>query len=197
MSTSSLRRQPAQSRGAARVDQLLDACGRLLDERGYESLTTRAVAERAGASIGSFYQFFADKAGLVAAFGQRNLDRFTERITAELEARPPHDWTALVDVVLDEYVTMRRTVPGFGVVDFAQLGSDQTSDLVAARLAELTAASLAVPDTPELRRVLRVAVEVAEALVRYAFRADPAGSPELLVETRHVILRYLGPHLAR
>lgn len=197
MSTPSLRRQPAQRRGAARVDQLLDACGQLLDEGGYDSLTTRAVVERAGASIGSFYQFFADKAGLVAAFGQRNLDRFTERITAQLAATPPEDWTGLVDVVLDEYVTMRRTVPGFGVVDFAQLGSDETSDLVADRLAELTTASLNVLDTPDLRRALRVAVEVAEALVRFAFRADPNGSAELLAETRQVILRYLEPHLAR
>lgn len=191
-----MRRQPAQRRGAARVDQLLDACGELLDDGGYESLTTRAVAERAGASIGSLYQFFADKAALVAAFGQRNLDWFSERITAKLEATPPDDWTALVDVVLTEYVTMRRTVPGFGVVDFAQLGSDETSDLVASRLAELTATSLDVPDTPAVRLALRVAVEVAEALVRFAFRADPAGSAELLAETRQAILRYLEPYLA-
>ncbi|HEX6196876.1 MAG TPA: TetR/AcrR family transcriptional regulator [Jiangellaceae bacterium] len=192
-----LRRQPAQRRGAERVDRLLDACGQLLDEGGYQALTTRAVAERAGSSIGSFYQFFADKAALVAAFGQRNLDRFTVRIVAQLEAAPQDHWTGLVDVVLDEYVRMRRTVPGFGVVDFAQLGSDETSDLVARRLAELAAVSLEVPDTPELRRALRVAVEVAETLVRYAFRADPSGSPELLAEARQVILRYLEPHLTR
>jgi AcrR family transcriptional regulator len=197
MTGPSLRRQPAQRRGAARVDQLLDACGQLLEEGGYESLTTRAVAERAGSSIGSLYQFFADKAALVAAFGQRNLDRFTERITASLEAGPPGDWTALVDVVLDEYVAMRRTVPGFGIVDFAQLGSDETSDRVAGQLTELTASVLTMPATDELRRALRVAVEVAEALVRLAFRANPSGSPELLAETRQVILRYLKPHLDR
>lgn len=190
-----LRRQPAQRRGAIRVDQILDACGQLLDEVGFDALTTRAVAERAGSSIGSFYQFFTDKLALVSAFGQRNLDRYIARISALLEADPPADWPDMLDTVLDEYVRHRRTVPGFGVVDFALLGDGDASTEVAKRIATLIDQHLGVPPSATLMRALRVAVEAADALIRLAFRDDRTGDPALLDESRRMISGYLAPYL--
>jgi AcrR family transcriptional regulator len=177
------------------VGQLLDACGELLDEVGYDGLTTRAVAERAGSSIGSLYQYFADKTSLVQAFGQRNLDRFMARISSMLGADPPAHWSAMLDVVLDEYIARRRTVPGFGVVDFALVGDGDASLLLADGLAELIVRHFDQPDTPDLRRALRVAVEAADALVRLAFQGNPQGDPDLLAETRQLISGYLATHL--
>lgn len=192
-----LRRQPAQRRGAERVDLLLDACGELLEEVGYDGLTTRAVARRARSSIGSYYQFFGSKPSLVRAFGQRNLDRYLARVTARLEEAPPARWTDLLEVVLDEYVAMRRSVPGFGVVDFALVGAGDASERVADHLMRLIAKHHGWKDGADLRRALRVSVETADALVRLAFRADDSGDPRLLSETKLVIsgylVRYLGP----
>lgn len=192
-----LRRQPAQRRGAERVDLLLDACGELLDEVGYDALTTRAVARRAKSSIGSYYQFFGSKTSLVRAFGQRNLDRYLARVTSRLEAAPPARWPDLLDVVLDEYVAMRRSVPGFGVVDFALVGAGDASERVADHLMELIARYHCRQDGADLRRALRVSVETADALVRLAFRTGAPGDPRLLVEAKLVIsgylARYLGP----
>ena len=62
-----LRRLPVQERSAARVERMLDVCAALVDELGYEALTTTLVAERAGVAIGSVYQFFPDKRALVQA----------------------------------------------------------------------------------------------------------------------------------
>jgi AcrR family transcriptional regulator len=190
-----LRRRPAQQRGAARVDQLLDACGQLLDEVGFDALTTRAVAERAGSSIGSFYQFFDDKVGLVSAFGQRNLDRYVAGIGMMLAADPPGGWPAMLDTLLDKYIEHRRTVPGFGVVDFALLGDGDASARLAEHIAELIGRYLGLPSGPALLRALRVAVEAADALIRLAFRDDRSGDPALLAETRRMISGYLAPHL--
>ena len=55
------RRKPRQQRGVATRDALLDATATLLDEVGYDGLTTKEIAVRAGTSIGAFYQFFANK----------------------------------------------------------------------------------------------------------------------------------------
>ena len=55
------RRVPQQSRGVATRAALLDATATLLDEVGYDGLTTKETAARAGTSIGAFYQFFANK----------------------------------------------------------------------------------------------------------------------------------------
>ncbi|GGS01540.1 hypothetical protein GCM10010252_45210 [Streptomyces aureoverticillatus] len=59
-----LRRVPVQRRSAERLTRILDACADLLDETGYEDLTTRLVAERAGVPIGSVYRFFGNKRAL-------------------------------------------------------------------------------------------------------------------------------------
>ena len=55
-----LRRAPVQRRSTERLARILDACARELDEGGYERLSTRGVAARAGVPIGSVYRFFAD-----------------------------------------------------------------------------------------------------------------------------------------
>lgn len=190
-----LRRRPAQRRGAARVDRLLDACGLVLDDVGFDGLTTRAVAERAGSSIGSFYQFFDDKVGLVSAFGQRNLNRYVADITARFAADPPDGWSAMLDTVLDAYIEHRRTVPGFGVIDFALLGDGDASARLAEHIAGLIERHLGVAESVNLLRALRVAVEAADALIRLAFREDQSGAPAVLVETKRMISGYLATYL--
>src|SRR3954470_13393502 len=123
--TSTLRRRPAQRRSVERVERMLDECALLLDEVGYEALTTKEVARRAEVPIGTFYQFFSDKQGLVRALALRNLDAFLHRITERLteritEANLDH-WTDLVELAIDEFVAMKRTTPGFAVVDFGEV----------------------------------------------------------------------------
>jgi AcrR family transcriptional regulator len=190
-----MRRRPTQRRGAVRVDRLLDACGELLDEVGYEALTTRAVAARAGSSIGSFYQFFGDRNQLIRVFGERNLERYLGRITRLLESNRPSGWAGMLDVVFDEYVMHRRSVPGFGVVDFALAGGGDASQRLADQLGELINKLFDRPTTAELRRALRIAVETADALVRLAFCDDPRGDPALLREARTVVRCYLASYL--
>lgn len=190
-----MRRRPTQLRGAVRVDRLLDACGELLDEVGYDALTTRSVAARAGSSIGSFYQFFGDKNQLVRAFGERNLERYLGRIIRLLESDRPSGWADLLDLVFDEYVFHRRSVPGFGVVDFALAGGEDASQRLADKLGELINKLFDRPTTAELRRALRVAVETADALVRLAFRDDRGGDTALLREARTVVRCYLANYL--
>ena len=56
-----------QRRSAERLARILDACAELLDETGYEELSTRAVAVRAGVPIGSVYRFFGNKRALADA----------------------------------------------------------------------------------------------------------------------------------
>ncbi|HWC96145.1 MAG TPA: TetR/AcrR family transcriptional regulator [Candidatus Sulfopaludibacter sp.] len=61
------RRVPCQERGERRVAELIDAAELVIAEAGYESATMSAIAEHAGASIGSLYQFFPNKASITQA----------------------------------------------------------------------------------------------------------------------------------
>jgi len=71
-----LRRVPRQPRGRRRVDALLDAAAAEISDAGYEAATMCSIATRAGASIGSLYQFFPNKVAVVQALRRRYCDEF-------------------------------------------------------------------------------------------------------------------------
>ncbi len=65
------RKLPAQSRSNATVSAVLEAAARILERYGFEGYTTNAIAERAGVSIGSFYQYFPNKDAVTVALLER------------------------------------------------------------------------------------------------------------------------------
>ncbi|MGW6705252.1 TetR family transcriptional regulator [Streptomyces sp. NPDC054956] len=192
-----LRRTPIQQRSADRLARILDACAELLDETGYENLSTRAVAVRAGVPIGSVYRFFGNKRAMAIALAHRNLDRYGDAIEERLADLPATDWRPVVDVVLDEYLVMKREVPGFALVDFGvpapppEGPASDPNHLVAVRLTELLAGHLELTPDAALERAVLVAVEATDALIQLAFRNDPAGDPEIVAETRAMMHAYL------
>ncbi|MFE5805959.1 TetR family transcriptional regulator [Streptomyces sp. NPDC056491] len=193
----SLRRTPIQQRSADRLARILDACADLLDETGYENLSTRAVALRAGVPIGSVYRFFGNKRAMAIALAHRNLDRYVDGIADRLADLPATDWRPVVDAVLDEYLAMKRSVPGFALVDFgvpappAEGPEADPNHQVADRLTELLSAHLGLTPDATLERAVLVAVEATDALIQLAFRADPAGDPGIVAETRAMMHAYL------
>jgi len=81
-----VRRQPKQRRARMTVEAVLDAVVRLLKREGAEAVTTNRVAEVAGVSIGSIYQYFPDKRAIFAALHQRHvreIDRMVESTLIE------------------------------------------------------------------------------------------------------------------
>ncbi|MEU9184510.1 TetR/AcrR family transcriptional regulator [Streptomyces sp. NPDC048484] len=197
----SLRRAPVQRRSAERLTRILDACADLLDEVGYDALSTRAVALRAGVPIGSVYRFFGNKRAMADALAQRNLDIYTDRVTRRLqETGGGAGWRTAMDAVLDEYLAMKRTAPGFALVDFGNQIPVGTRDAepntrVADRLTEMLSAYLdRVPDD-DLRRTFLIAVEAADTLVQLAFRLDPSGDERVMDETRELLRAYLSRSL--
>ncbi|MCX5089212.1 TetR family transcriptional regulator [Streptomyces sp. NBC_00365] len=192
----SLRRAPVQRRSAERLTRILDACAALLDEVGYDALSTRAVAQRAGVPIGSVYRFFGNKRAMADALAQRNLERYTERVTERLRATDAQGWRAAMDAVLDEYLAMKRTAPGFSLVDFGNqipVGSRdaEPNTHVADRLTDLLSDYLDRTPDEDLRRVFLVAVEAADSLVHLAFRIAPEGDERIIGEARELLRAYL------
>ncbi|MFE9453208.1 TetR family transcriptional regulator [Streptomyces sp. NPDC006739] len=193
----SLRRAPVQRRSAERLTRILDACADLLDEVGYDALSTRAVALRAEVPIGSVYRFFGNKRQMADALAQRNLERWSERVRERLGEAERGDWRAAMDAVLDEYLAMKRTAPGFSLVDFGNqipVGTRQSepNHRVAERLTAMLSGYLGRESDDRLRRTFLVAVETADTLVQLAFRIDPEGNPEIITETRELLRAYLG-----
>ncbi|MCF2131175.1 TetR family transcriptional regulator [Streptomyces sp. NPDC048171] len=192
-----LRRAPVQRRSAERLTRILDACADLLDEVGYDALSTRAVALRADVPIGSVYRFFGNKRQMADALAQRNLERYAERVTERLTETGDGGWRCALDAVLDEYLAMKRTAPGFSLIDFGNqipVGDRATvpNHRVAERLTELLSGYLGRRPDDDLRRVFLVAVETADTLVQLAFRVAPDGDAKIIEEARELLRAYLG-----
>lgn len=190
-----LRRVPVQGRSVARVQRMLDACAELVDEVGYEGLTTTLLAERAGVAIGSVYQFFPDKRAVMQALTERSVQEYLRRLTGRCADPSLATWWDAVVASIDEYVDMHRTVPGFRALSLAaggrrEAGRDHHA-AVTSRLAEVLVARFGVPDTPRLRFTIAIAVEAADALVKLAFRRSPDGDEAVLAEMRTLLSGYL------
>ena len=65
------RRQPRQKRARETVARILDATAELLDEQGFERLTTNAIAQRSGLNVASLYGYFPNKFAVMAALWER------------------------------------------------------------------------------------------------------------------------------
>jgi AcrR family transcriptional regulator len=199
----SLRRMPVQGRSLARVHRMLDACAALVDEVGYEDLTTTLLAERAGVAIGSVYQFFPDKRAIVQALTSRNLTAYIERLSERIADSGLTKWWDAVDAAIDEYIDMHRNTPGFSTLHFGDVVDrnllDEERDnnsVIVEQLRGLLVKDFGVEDTAEVGFALAIAVEIADSLIKAAFRRDARGDEAVLSEAKELIREYLYRKLA-
>jgi len=89
----SSRKQPKQARSADLVATILDAAAQVLAKEGAQRFTTARVAEKAGVSIGSLYQYFPNKAAILFRLQSDEWRRTAELLRGILEdvRRPPFD----------------------------------------------------------------------------------------------------------
>src|SRR6218665_150213 len=74
------RKMPRQARSAATVDAIHEATIQVLLTGGLSRLTTTRVAERAGVSVGTMYQYFPQKQALIYAVVQQHLGLIAEAV---------------------------------------------------------------------------------------------------------------------
>jgi AcrR family transcriptional regulator len=149
------RKRPRQARSQRMVGGLLDATEDILRSHGYEGASTNRIARAARVSVGSLYQYFGDKDGLIGATLERALGREAERIAEVAEAARPAPLPNGVAQVVSAAVRSRldqrallgvlaehgpRFGPGTSAQHLARLQrghADPLQRLVSARRAEL------------------------------------------------------------
>lgn len=194
------RKLPRQDRAKFTVDAILDATARVLTEEGYELTSTNRVAEVAGVSIGSLYQYFPGREALISAL----IDRHRERVLTAIADR-------LGKIAAD--ASLPDVVRGF--VEASLLGHSVETSLhqVLAEVPRRAAKLRQLHDTSGLIELLRphllchrsriraerfelalsLAVQTVEALTHaVALEEIAGGGDEVTAEIATVVLRYLG-----
>jgi AcrR family transcriptional regulator len=78
------RKEAAQERSRATVEALVDATARILVREGFDKASTNRIAEVAGVSVGSLYQYFPSKEALVVAVIERHQQEIMQVVRGEL-----------------------------------------------------------------------------------------------------------------
>ena len=94
-------KEPKRERGKQRVAALIDAGAELFAEKGYEATTMTEIASRAGAAIGSLYQFFPSKEALAEALFNRFAERAAAAFARVEELAPGRSPAELADLFID------------------------------------------------------------------------------------------------
>ncbi|MGO4113665.1 TetR/AcrR family transcriptional regulator [Rhizobium ruizarguesonis] len=102
------RKRPQQARASATLDAIFEATIQLLVKDGYPMLTTTRVAERAGVSVGTMYQYFPHKQALIYAVSERYLEILAEKIEREVSGLPA---AAMAEALIDTYWAAKTERP--------------------------------------------------------------------------------------
>ena len=84
-SSEPLRRAPTQERAQRTIEAIFEATAQIVESDGEAGLTTNKVAQKAGFSIGTLYQYFPSKEAIVLAMSQRERERFMAAMQAALD----------------------------------------------------------------------------------------------------------------
>lgn len=198
------RRRPRQERSQALVDAILDATAELLARDGPARTTTNRVAERAGVSVGSIYQYFPDKQALFAALGER----YVGELRGALDAVWPRVADATVDRIVAELLgalvaVSQRDAALSGMLHLTAIPArvfepiDAFERDLEARAAELLtrhAARLASPP-PDPALTARLLVRALGGLVGRTLASEPAliREPRFFAELIRLVRGSLGP----
>lgn len=104
------RRTPRQGRSRALCDAILVAAARVFDRLGYDAANTNHVAELAGVSVGSLYQYFPNKDALLTALHERHAEDVAAAVAAAL-ADPDAPTELVVRRLVAELFALHRQHP--------------------------------------------------------------------------------------
>jgi AcrR family transcriptional regulator len=196
------RKKPRQERSRATVEVILEAAAHVLVSSGYEAATTKEIAERAGVSIGSLYQYFPSKEALVALLVERLYQRVLRVLADNLVAHSAADLEKGVREMVGALVEAYAVNPRLQKVLLEQsprIGPLQVLRDVEARMELLVQNSLSRVREFEHSRNIGLVVFVLLRALRGAIwaalteRPELIGTPELVEELSLLVLGYLRP----
>lgn len=200
------RKAPRQSRSQATVTAILDATARILVERGLAAASTNAIAERAGVSVGSLYQYFPNKEALVSALHARHGEQMVaviqRALTKAMDATLEDALTGLIEATVEAH---RVDTDLHQVLEEQHSGKDMEAmhqeyvDVMEERVVLLLARHRDEITAPDLKLAAFMLMNAAHGLIHAVVLQRPKGVSlkQATHEIVHMMRAYLvGPRAA-
>jgi len=193
------RRRPKQRRAHQTVDAVLDAVVRVLKREGFNAITTNRIAEVAGVSIGSVYQYFPDKRAIFVALHQRHVDQIDRMVETKLIEHAASSLDDLVRAMVEGMIEAHATDPELYELLLTEVPhrADGTRDFAvrlhgAFRLA-ISSRGHDLKRRRDLDKIVFMVTHMVEALSHGAVLRRPAGLSleEAKEEVVRAVLAYL------
>ena len=188
-----------QERGEKRVAGLLEAAAAIFAEVGFEAATMSDIAERAGASIGSLYQFFPSKE-VVARELKTQYCQELKKLWASLVAVSAKTTTSrLVDQFLNVTIRAIEEHPALIRLMDAPRSTHPAADIkesLRQQLAELFLKRKPRISPINAHRYAEITVQMVRALLWLYVETEPPEREALVREMKAALINYLSPRLA-
>ena len=188
------RKQARQARSRATQTAIIEATARLLESQGRNGLTTNTIAERAGVSVGSLYQYFPNKEAILATLirdkRQRLLKGMQQAVLDTQDASPADAVEALIRAgMMHQY---ERPTLAFEVEYIEQRLelADETAAL-AEEMAQLVLATVRRLQPSAGLQEARDVVAITKGLINAAAMACEPDGNALFARARRAVLGYL------
>lgn len=105
------RRHPTQKRAQGTVNAILEAVIRLLKRGGAPAITTNSIAQKAGVSIGSVYQYFPNKRAIFIALHERHIEQVDRVLLRKIAESAGEPLDLLVSHLMDGMIEVHASDP--------------------------------------------------------------------------------------
>jgi len=187
-----LKKIPKQERSRVTVETIVEATTRIIEDEGLAALSTNRVAEVAGVSIGSLYQYFPNKEALIAEVRTRFGARFETAMLELLGRLPGLELREAIRAWVTTLVELHAESPG--VHNAVGTGTPpEAVRAIAAAVDGYLASRAGAIRRPDRRLAGRVMFDAAEALVHNTALREPAllDDPRWVAEVGDLLERYL------
>lgn len=196
--TEGVRRVPTQQRSRQTVEAIVEAVVRILKREGVDGVTTNRVAEVAGVSIGSVYQYFPDKRAIFGALHDRHVEQISRLIEGTLVAHAASPFDDLVRALVEALVEAHASEPELHELLMTEVPNRGGARAFESRLRDAFTLAIAAR-TPAARpardqeQVLFILPHMVEALAHGAALRRPPGLTRDAVtrEAVHAVMAYL------
>jgi AcrR family transcriptional regulator len=187
------RKTPIQARSAVTVEAISEATIQVLLSHGAERLTTTRVAERAGVSVGTLYQYYPNKQSLLFAVLEHHLNRVAERVEAACESARDKPLAEMIKEMVEAFVDAKMERADVSVALYrvsADVGGPALIKRIGQRSRKAVEATLqTAPDTesPPDKFAIDIMLAAMAGAIRSLLESEP--SPSAVRKSReHLVL---------